>query len=130
MEKEKKTFSVALVKELCPICCKEIEGPIVMNTILSEKRAKEVEDMNGKVIGFAKKPCEECQKYIDQGTFFIIGVDAEQTDDWKNPFRSGHIVGIKKESEFYKSLDEKFKKKDAVFMDYREMEKLGMIKSK
>ena len=127
MKKEKKTFSVALVKELCPICCKEIDGPIIMNSVLTEKHAKEVEDMQGKVIDFAEKPCKECQSYIDKGAFFVIGVDSEKTDDWNNPYRSGHLVGIKRESDFVRNLPEQYKKKDAVFMDYREMQKIGLI---
>ena len=123
-------LGVAMVKYACPICgqVKEELSAIVMNTLLTESMAKKVEDMHDQVVGIAEKPCKECQSYIDQGAFFIIGIDSDKTEDMSNPYRTGHLVGIKKTSEFYKNLPDEYKKKDAVFMDYREMQKLGMIR--
>ena len=126
-------IGVSLIKYACPICgqAKDELSAIAMNTRLSKKAAEDVEKLNGKIVGFAEKPCKECQSYIDQGAFFIIGVGMEKTGkDTSNPYRSGHLVGIKKESEFYKNLPEEYKKKDALYMDYREMEQLGMINRK
>lgn len=122
-------LGVATVKYACPICgqVKEELSAIVMNTLLTESMAKKVEDMHDQVFGIAEKPCKECQSYIDQGAFFIIGVNSDKTEEMSNPYRSGHLVGIKKTSEFYKNLPDEYKKKDAAFMDYREMQKLGMI---
>jgi hypothetical protein len=122
-------LGVALVKYICPICgnINEEASAIVMNSRLSRPMAEKVEAMNGQVVGFSEKPCKECQKYIDQGAFFVIGCDVDKTDDMNNPYRSGHLVGIKKTSEFYTCLPEEYKRKDAVFMDYREMAKIGMI---
>ena len=34
---EKENFKVALAKELCPICGKEMDGPIIMNKKLTKK---------------------------------------------------------------------------------------------
>ena len=51
---------VALIKELCPVCCKEIDGPIIMNKMFTEKAAKKIKELNGKVVGFADHCCEEC----------------------------------------------------------------------
>ena len=45
-------LEVSLVKELCPVCCKEIDGPIIMNRILTEEYAKNVKDLHNRVIGF------------------------------------------------------------------------------
>ena len=120
---------VALLKYVCPICgqVNEDASTIAINSLLTEKAAKEVEDMNHKVVGFSEKPCKECQSYIDKGAFFVIGVDSEKSDDISNPYRTGHLIGIKRESEFVKHLPEEYQKKDAIYMDYREMEKLGMI---
>ena len=120
---------VALLKYVCPICgqINEDASTIAINSLLTEKAAKEVEDMNHKVVGFSEKPCKECQSYIDKGAFFVIGVDSEKSDDMSNPYRTGHLVGIKRESEFVKHLPEEYQKKDAIYMDYREMEKFGMI---
>ena len=87
--------------------------------------------MHNQCVGFSEKPCKECQKVIDQGAMFIIGIDIDKCDkdDMSNPYRSGHLVGIKRESEFVKHLPEEYKKKDAIFMDYREMQQLGMIEN-
>lgn len=118
---------IALVKEVCPICCKPIDGPIVIGKQFNKKRAKEINKMNGKVIGFSNKPCSECQKLINEGVFFIIGVDINKTEDYNNPYRSGHIVGITKECDFYKQMPNEWKQKDACLMNYKEMMKLGLI---
>ena len=120
---------VALLKYVCPICgqINEDASTIAINSLLTEKAAKEVEDMNNKVVGFSEKPCKECQSYIDKGALFIIGIDPEKSDDVSNPYRTGHLVGIKRKSEFVKHLPEEYQKKDAIYMDYREMEKFGMI---
>lgn len=122
-------FGVALVKYACPICGKvnEDASSILLNKKLTKKAAKHVESLHNQVVGFSDTPCKECQSIIDQGAFFIIGIDSDKTGDMTNPYRSGHLVGIKKSSEFYKHLPEEYKHKDALFMDYREMEKFGLI---
>lgn len=123
-------LEVAIVKYVCPICGKvnEDASAIVMNRLLTKSMAQKVEAMHNQVIGFSDKPCKECQKVIDQGAFFVIGVDMDKTDDIHNPYRSGHIVGIKKSSEFYKRLPNNCAGKDAIFMSYKEMRDLGIIK--
>ena len=126
MSRMSEDFGLALAKELCPICAKEIDGPIVMGTVLSKKNAQKVNEMNGKVIGWSQKPCPECQKHIDNGVFFVIGVDIEKSTD-EGLYRSGHIVGLKSDSGFVKSLSEKEKEHHAIYMDFREMVRCGMI---
>ena len=120
---------VAMLKYICPICgqINEDASTIAINSLLTETAAKKVKAMHNQVVGFSEKPCKECQSYIDKGAFLVIGIDAEKTDDMSNPYRTGHLVGIKKESEFYKHLPDEYKKKDAIFMDYKEMEACGMI---
>ena len=100
-------MGVALVKELCPICCKEIDGPIIMNRVLTEKYANNVENMHGKVIGFADHCCEECVKYKDEAVFFI-GVDESKCSSHhlKDLYRTGQIVAIKKESNIMNYFDD------------------------
>ena len=120
-------FGIALIKEACPICCKEMDGPIIIGKKRNKKRAKEINDMNGKVVRFADDPCPECQKLIDKGCFFIIGIDPRKTTDMNNPYRTGHIVGITKECNFYKFLPEETKKYKALLMDVKEMVQLGLI---
>lgn len=126
MNRMSEDFGVALAKELCPICAKEIDGPILMGNVLSKKNAQQVNEMNGKVIGWSTKPCPECQKHIDNGAVFVIGIDVEKSDD-KGLYRSGHLVGIKRDSEFIKSLPEEYIKKNAFYMDFREMIRIGLI---
>ena len=127
MSKISDEFGLALAKELCPICAKEIDGPIVMGTIMSKKKAQKINELTGKVIGWAKKPCSECQEHIDNGCFFVIGIDIEKSND-EGLYRSGHLVGIKRDSDFVKSLSDKEKEHNAIYMDYREMIRLGIIR--
>lgn len=122
----KTDLGLALPKVLCPICCKEMDGPILLGTRFSKKNAEKINSMDRKVIGFNDKPCPDCQKLMDEGCFFIIGIDIEKSEP-NNPYRSGHIVGLKNTSEFVKHLDEKYKERNAIMMDYKEMIKFGMI---
>lgn len=127
---EENKLGIAIVKYVCPICgqINEDASSIVMNTRLTKADAKKVEEMHNKVVGYSDKPCKECQKILDQDAFFVIGIDLEKSDDMKNPWRTGHLVGIKKASEFYQHLPEEYKGKNALFMDYREIRQLGMIR--
>jgi hypothetical protein len=123
-------LGVALIKYACPICgqINEDASEIALGSLPNdEENIKNVEAMNNQIVGFSEKPCKKCQSYIDQGAFMIIGVDSDKTDDERNPYRTGHIVGIKKTSEFYKHLLDEYKVKDAIFMDYRDMKKFGLI---
>ena len=97
-------LEVSLVKELCPVCGKEMDGPIIMNTVLTEKNAKKVKDLHNKVVGFANHCCEECSKYKDEAVFFV-GIDASKSsnDSLENLYRTGKISGIKKEADIIKS---------------------------
>ena len=96
-------LGVALVKELCPICCKEIDGPIIMNKRLTKSQKQKVEDLNGKVIGFADHCCDECAKYKDEATF-IIAIDAEKSDfsNINSIYRAGKYCAIRNSTEFVK----------------------------
>lgn len=123
-------LGVALIKYACPICGNVNEDATAIalgSKFNNKKNVEKVESMHNKIVGFSDKPCKKCQSYIDQGALFIIGIDPEKSDDMSNPYRSGHIVGIKRESEFVKHLPKKYQKKDAIYMDYREMEKIGLI---
>lgn len=87
-------FEVSLVNYLCPICGKVADTAIIMNSLLTEKHAKEVKNLNGKNIGYSDRACKECAKYKDEAIFFI-GIDGEKSSDGE-PYRTGQIVGIKK----------------------------------
>ena len=127
-------FEVALTKEICPVCGKEMDGPLIMNSLLTEKCAKEVKDLNNKVIGFADHCCEECAKYKDKAVFFI-GIDENKSskDSLQNLYRTGQIVGIKKDSNIVEdSKDFIVKLKDdtqIVFIDEKAGKEIGIFKS-
>lgn len=89
-------LEVALVKECCPACTKEMDGSLVMNTRLTPGEAKKVKELHGKVVGFAKNFCEECLKLAEQGIIFI-GVDESKTEDMRNPWRTGLFVVVKED---------------------------------
>ena len=126
-------LEVSLVKELCPVCCKEMDGPIIMNSILTEKNAKNVKDLHNKVIGFADHCCEECSKYKDKAVFFVsIDTSKSSNDSLENLYRTGKISGIKKEADIIESFkDYIITIKDGtqiVFIDEETGKNLGIFK--
>lgn len=126
-------LEVSLVKELCPVCCKEMDGPIIMNKILTEKNAKNVKDLHNKVIGFADHCCEECSKYKDRVVFFVsIDASKSSNDSLENLYRTGKIIGIKKEADIIESFkDYIITIKDGtqiVFIDEETGKNLGIFK--
>ena len=126
-------LEVSLVKELCPVCCKEMDGPIIMNKKLTKKNAKNVKDLHNKVIGFADHCCEECSKYKDEVVFFV-SIDASKSskDSLENLYRTGKIIGIKKEADIIESFkDYIITIKDGtqiVFIDEETGKNLGIFK--
>lgn len=99
-------FEVALTKEICPVCGKEMDGPLIMNSLLTEKCAKEVKDLNNKVIGFADHCCEECAKYKDEVVFFIkIDGSKSSKNSLKDIYREGEIIGIKREADIVEHFE-------------------------
>jgi hypothetical protein len=87
-------FEVALAKEVCQVCAKQFDGPIIMNERLTEQDAKQVRELHGKAIGYMKEPCEECQGFMEQGVV-VIGIDPKNSDDMSNPYRTGDFVVVK-----------------------------------
>ena len=129
-----KSLEVSLCKEICLICGKEIDSPIVMNSILTQKHAQQVKELHGKVIGFAENPCEECRSNLDKA-FLFIGFDEDKSDLDNLPqgfYRTGHIVGTKKNiplvQEFVKKNQPSAIIKGYIFMPHTIMNQLGLIK--
>lgn len=117
-------FEVALVKKACPICGKLVDGPIVINTMLTEKCANEVKELHGKTIGYSEEPCSECKDFMNKG-FLVIGVIGEKTDDKSNPYRSGNQWVIKNEVA-HEIFGEKFCSKGAGFIDVKDAKNIGL----
>ena len=126
-------LGTALVRELCIICCKAQDGPIIMNKVLTEKNAKDIEDMHGKVIGFAEEPCKECQEDIDKA-FMIIGYDEEKSNMQNLPIgfhRTGHIIGVKKDiplvTEWVANQVPHAIEEGYLFLPYQVLKKMNLI---
>lgn len=116
-------LGIALTKELCPVCGKEHDGPIVMNTVLTEHLAKKTEALHKKVIGFMKEPCDECRSKLPKGIgSWIIIVDESKSTSKTNPYRTGQLFGVTRDySE--KLLEGKYN--EIIYMDYKVAEQLG-----
>lgn len=92
-------ISVALVHEICPICGKPMNESILMNNKIGPKYAKKVEEVNGKAIGYSNNACEECLKYKDDAVFCIAIDEAKSKPN--NPYRTGQIVGVRKDFQLF-----------------------------
>lgn len=98
----KDNLAVSLVHEICPICGRPMNETIIMNKELTPKYAKQVEEINGKAIGFSKEACEECTKHKDE-CIYVIGIDPAKGDSksMTNIYRSGHLVGVRKDFQLF-----------------------------
>lgn len=110
-------LGVGLCDLVCPICGKKCDSVIIMNTHLTKKAAQKVKEVHGQTIGYADKPCKDCQEQIDNNRFVLIEIDIDKTNDMANPYRTGRLAYIDKDSYFYKNLDDQFKIKEACFID-------------
>lgn len=117
------TLGVALVKELCPVCLKEFDGPIILNEVLSKKNADKIRALNGQVVGFKEDICEECLEKLksyreERGIsdlIFAVGVDSDLTEDERNPYRTGKIGLIPKSAITTQKVE-----KHMVYIDFKE----------
>ena len=128
-----KDLSAGIVYELCPICGKNVNSSIIINKILKPKYAKQIEELNGKAIGFSKDACEECTKHKDE-CIYVISVDSNRSDfkTMEGIYRTGHIVGVRKDFQFFIDHSEFILKTDNgvqfCFMDDDLGKQLGFFK--
>ena len=128
-----KDLSAGIVYELCPICGKSANSSIIMNKVLRPKYAKQIEELNGKVIGFSKDACEECSKHKDE-CIYVISVDSGRSDfkTMEGIYRTGHIVGVRKDFQLFIDHPEFILKTDNgvqfCFMDDDLGKQLGFFK--
>ena len=89
-------IGVALVHYACPICGREIDddSAILMNQKLTKKAAKEVNELNGKCVGFSNKACNECASHKDE-CIYVIEINEEQSTS-TSPYRTGKYWGVVK----------------------------------
>ena len=72
---------------------------ILMNSVLSKKYAKEIENIHGKAIRYSKTACEDCSKYKDEAVM-RIAIDEAKSEP-NNPYRTGQVVGIRKDFKLF-----------------------------
>lgn len=118
--------NTALVNRACIICGKTANSEILIGRRLTKKEDHKITDLHNQTIGFSEKPCEECQKLINQG-IVLIGVIKEKTEDINNPYRSGHISVIKEEA-FIKIFNQELPKKRIAFVEQEVGEQIGLWK--
>jgi hypothetical protein len=82
-------LGIALVHDLCPVCTKEMDGSVFINTKLTKSNADKVKAMDGKIV-WSKELCPECKDMKSKG-FILIGAVEAKTQDVTNPYRSGNI---------------------------------------
>lgn len=120
-------LEIALTKEACLACGKLIDGPIIMNSILTKKEANKVKEIHDKCIGYAEDLCNDCKELCNKG-LLIIEIDADKSEP-NNPYRSGKLFVLDNNSDFVKSIDEKFiinkKGNKFIFMDKEVTKQLG-----
>jgi len=87
-----KKYGVNPSVDTCYICGKEY-GVVLFGTSYKDKNGKTAEAPRTVCTG---NICPDCQKIIDDGGVFII--ETEDKTDKKNPYRTGRLVAIKKES--------------------------------
>lgn len=120
---DRNTLGVALTKLICPVCQKEVDGDIVMNTRLTEHNAKKVEEMHGKVVGIKDEPCDECKESAPGGVF-MIECDESKTEDVNNPWRTGRVVALKEEA--FKRIFDTVPPKKVCYVPIGVFEKIGI----
>lgn len=64
-------FKVSLVRYMCPICGGVAEEVIVANTRLTKKAASEVEELDGKAVGFSDHACKKCSEIKTKLCFLL-----------------------------------------------------------
>ncbi len=119
---------VALTKEACPICAELSDGGLVINTRLDKSTKDKVESLHGQCIGFADKPCEECEKYMKHG-IIVITIDESKTEDMNNPYRTGgfFVVTPNSISEYFDDISKEILEKRVCFMEHQVAKNIGLF---
>lgn len=122
--KMEEKLGVALVKRACPLCGKAEDGESVMNTRLTKGVADKVKALHGQVVGYTKKPCDDCADMMSKG-FLLIGVDEAKTEDRANPYRTGRQWVITHDAA-RRAFPAEFLKRGAGFITTEASEKMGL----
>ena len=92
-------LDIALIHELCPVYLTPVNEQILLGkTIITRDRIGILEkNLHGKPIAISKELSENAKKEIGDGVF-LIEIDPKRSEDMRNPFRTGNIIGISKDA--------------------------------
>lgn len=82
-------FAAGHIRELCPICTKETEGSLFINSRTHNFDADKIRELDGTIF-WSKDWCLDCQEMKKKG-FILIGAVEAKTTDATNPYRSGNV---------------------------------------
>jgi len=125
---------IGLAKEVCPVCCKEEDGPILIGKKLVRKGSiGPAEKVHKQVIGFMPEPCAECQEHMKMGVV-VITIDESKSDftnDPNNPYRTGgHFVMSDQWVErVFDEAGAHALEKRVMFLEHEAAEQLGLFES-
>lgn len=124
----KDNFEVGLVKYACPICGREADSSIIMNSRFTKKDAEVIKEAHNKFIGYSDNVCKDCLSHKDE-CIYVIEIDAEKSEP-NNPYRTGMYWGLRKDFDLFIDHPEYIlKTKDGVqycFMDKEFANQIGL----
>jgi hypothetical protein len=97
---------VALVKRVCRVCHKEVDAEIVVATrYFNGEPLTDLSQYHGKVVGFLEEPCDDCKEKFRMDEYnIILEFDEAKTDDRNDPYCTGRVLQVRKDTEFAKVL--------------------------
>jgi hypothetical protein len=118
-------LGAAVLKELCPICAKEVNSSILINRKLTKSEAKKVNDLHGGNV-WSKEWCDECKKLKELGGVILIGAVEAKTTDVTNPYRSGNIWVVKDEAASIITAGQPIPESRVMFVDVNVAAQVGL----
>lgn len=105
MSIENNKLEAAVVNYACPICGKQIDSAIVLNSQLSVTAANKVKELHNKTVGYSNNACEKCSEHKDEG-IYLIEIDSSKSDMkcMETMYRTGIIAFVKNDSDFVKNI--------------------------
>ena len=82
-------LEIALTKEACLACGKLIDGPIIINSILTEKAANEIKQIHGKCIGYSEYTTVIDTNQLDGD---VMEIPYEEYKEWWD--NNYHCLGV------------------------------------
>lgn len=102
---ENNKLGAAVVNYACPICGKQVDSAIILNSRLSVTAANKIKEFHNKTVGYSDNACEECSKHKDEG-IYLIEIDNSKSDMkcMETMYRTGVIAFVKNDSDFVKNV--------------------------